>query len=1519
MTLALTLFEHPVVESLGWALLHFVWQGLAIALILALMMWGMRRASAQSRYVVLCCGLVAASLSLAGTFGWLISQLPAPSDARPESIALDETPQPLPAPEQPPERGSVAMTEVPAAEPAVPRADYGPEPGTVSVSGATDLPLADVVPAESLSWKERVRQVIEPAIPWLVCGWLAGVIGLSARLLAGWRVIRRIQRISTSPAPSEWRDRLENLARRMGVRRAVRLLESALVEVPTVIGWLRPMILIPASALVGLTPSQLEALLAHELAHVRRHDYLVNLIQSTIETLLFYHPAIWWISRRVREERENCCDDLAVAVCGDTLQYARALATMEELRSQPVLTLAADGGSLLKRIRRLVLGAAAPRTTTGRSITPSGVLAVLGIAAVCMALAFATQTQRTAQASAEEVSAAPVVADKSETAPGQPLLVEFPDRTSVELLGVAHTETPSAEGWRPDGRRFEEVPDWPDAPKLEFMHESSRKPEMRDFVVRLKGIGSRHLAWRFPGLPTWRNPGRGDVSTLRIPVGRIASDAPITFRVGISEPEWGPLQRVDLNGVVTSSEEMPRFCRESYERVRPEAPEKLLNSVVFRWNGLRNTDDFVDAEVVAIDKSGRRHQPGGSTAWGDEPFRATVFSLAAEDIDHFEYRLRPWRHWVTFENVSLKPGTTTEPKMRSQSNRHVAQLSDKVSMELVGITRGTAAAGEGWTAEGRSLRDPGEWPPGPVFSRDKNGMSTGTSGKTSPDARDLLLEFSGLSELPSINLSPLNGSQGWQLHPLKDPYKSRVGFLQRDPTPTTDLRIGLATEPWGRWLQWDRTGKPLNSLEENDRYRASYDLIRVEHGGPASGLEGGSELRMRWPADRHARFTFDIRAIDDAGKAHSCLMRREESKLNAPECVTTWDVDVAPEKLVRFEYRLRPYRHWVTFEGVSLDRERKTNVRGAVETISLADATRQVLTTRKDRERAYALGDDLAAKVNRAIDQGTASLVRRQKKDGSWSMQNPDQYAVGTTSLAVTALIQNGMPLTAEPVKKGLDYLRSLKDPEPDFTYDLALLISALAAADDDHRDIRRLIDLVKRLEKSQLKDGSWTYQSNAQLLLSGDRSNGQYAVLALRDAAEVGIPVSRETWERVRKHWLNSQQPAGSWSYAGEGPNVSPGTGSMTATGISALAITRKAIENDAKARPEDASLLKAIAWLGENFSVNRNPGGGRLWLYYYLYSLARAGELSGERLFGEHDWYREGAEYLVSTQEDGLWKGDQSIEKNEILATSYALLFLARGPIQERRAKPNDAEKPAPESKKPDATKPATEQGAAAKASEAPAVSTDSGTSTEAKAIAEALERRVTLRAAAGTALRDTLGTIAQQHRISIRFEEETFQAAGVDIQSWPAIDLPKMPLRDALQLLLEPSLHAASVEPVIINANGVLFVAARSRVPRRDDSLLRSVTSIEGVIKDAQGKPVAGCLVTMSDNIQRTFAVTDDAGAFRAPVPTVTLRNLTVIAASPSQELQASWRVKSPENGSNLKVDPLNLTLAPARKPK
>ncbi len=272
------------------------------------------------------------------------------------------------------------------------------------------------------SWKQRAAGLLEPALPYAVLGWLIGVVLLAVWHLGGWAQLQRLKRRIVNEAHSPLTGRVSELADSLGVKRAVRLLESAFVQVPTVVGWLRPVILLPASAITGLSSEQIEALLAHELAHIKRLDYLVNMLQTVVEILGFYHPAVWWISHTIRQERENCCDDMAVSICGDTRQYAKALAEMERMRSGDVeLAIAASGGNLSRRIARLLGKETARKSRV--SWVPAAVVAVLLIAlAIPASLAFSGRSPDDACAavvrdllmettSARMLPPAPVLAD----------------------------------------------------------------------------------------------------------------------------------------------------------------------------------------------------------------------------------------------------------------------------------------------------------------------------------------------------------------------------------------------------------------------------------------------------------------------------------------------------------------------------------------------------------------------------------------------------------------------------------------------------------------------------------------------------------------------------------------------------------------------------------------------------------------------------------------------------------------------------------------------------------------------------------------------------------------------------------------------------------------------------------------------------------------------------------------------------------------------------------------------------
>jgi HEAT repeat protein/beta-lactamase regulating signal transducer with metallopeptidase domain len=337
-------------HALGWALVHFLWQGAALAILLGVALALIRPTAARTRYTVSIVTLAAMLVvPVATTLRLYEPMVPAALPERSASLSS---------------AGSVA-----------------PAP-TAPTAAVRSLPQSDPQPVQFTPLRHR----LEPVLPWLVVVWVLGVLILSVRLGYGWMAARRLRTHGTRDVSASLQQVLARLAARLRVHRPVRLLESLLVEVPAVIGWLHPVVLVPASALTGLTPQQLEVLLAHELAHVRRYDYLVNVIQCVIETLLFYHPAVWWVSRRIREEREHCCDDLVVQVCGDPHLYATALVGMEQIRATtPRLALAATGGagggSLLKRVRRLIVPA-----TARTEYFPRWAAGIAGMLAVTVAL-----------------------------------------------------------------------------------------------------------------------------------------------------------------------------------------------------------------------------------------------------------------------------------------------------------------------------------------------------------------------------------------------------------------------------------------------------------------------------------------------------------------------------------------------------------------------------------------------------------------------------------------------------------------------------------------------------------------------------------------------------------------------------------------------------------------------------------------------------------------------------------------------------------------------------------------------------------------------------------------------------------------------------------------------------------------------------------------------------------------------------------------------------------------------------
>jgi len=376
------------IRILGWCLLHFVWQGAVLALVLCALLSRLR--SPQARYVSAVCTLVAMMLVPFVTFA-VLKQSP-------------ETVQQL----------SIG--------------------GFTEIGNALEAVQPNAAPPQASAAFSFVSHT--PSIDWLsygVLAWFAGVYMFTLRTLGGWMLLMRLRRQRAEPIAGDLLRTCLALQQRLGVSRAVRYVCSKVAESPAVFGWLRPVVVLPLAALAGLSAWQVEALIAHELAHIKRWDLLANAFQIATETLLFYHPAVWWVNRVIRNEREHCCDDVAVAACGNAHDYARALAQLEESRSASVWAMAANGGVLSSRIARLL---GLKRAARSMSVPGMAIIGTLCVGGVLLAGTTVAQLQSSAPT-------APAVAVIQPVDPAPSQVLVAPHVHVVSHVHLARLEAPA--------------------------------------------------------------------------------------------------------------------------------------------------------------------------------------------------------------------------------------------------------------------------------------------------------------------------------------------------------------------------------------------------------------------------------------------------------------------------------------------------------------------------------------------------------------------------------------------------------------------------------------------------------------------------------------------------------------------------------------------------------------------------------------------------------------------------------------------------------------------------------------------------------------------------------------------------------------------------------------------------------------------------------------------------------------------------------------------------------------------
>ncbi len=321
MNFIYNILSNDIIEALGLTIIHSLWQGALIAIVLGILMLATNKFTSGTRYIL----AVTASvfMLICPVYTFIKNYNPETKYKNATAIAIASDSEIL------------YESQITQAE----------ENKIVA-----DKNVFSLNPQQFKSYFYR-------HFPLIVTIWLLGILAFTLKFIGGLTYTQRLKYYRISRVSAKWQKKFKELCIRLNIKKTIKIYESALAKVPMVIGLIKPIILLPVSAFTGLSPKQLESIIVHELAHIIRRDYLVNLLQSIVEILFFYHPAVWWINGVIRAERENCCDDIAIEKTGDSVNYAKALANIQEqllLKENLAMAITGNRNQLLKRIKRLL-------------------------------------------------------------------------------------------------------------------------------------------------------------------------------------------------------------------------------------------------------------------------------------------------------------------------------------------------------------------------------------------------------------------------------------------------------------------------------------------------------------------------------------------------------------------------------------------------------------------------------------------------------------------------------------------------------------------------------------------------------------------------------------------------------------------------------------------------------------------------------------------------------------------------------------------------------------------------------------------------------------------------------------------------------------------------------------------------------------------------------------------------------------------------------------------------------------
>jgi beta-lactamase regulating signal transducer with metallopeptidase domain/WD40 repeat protein len=1015
---------NSITERLGWVLIHSVWQFAAVAILSTLVVRCLLRASANTRYSFLVFAMATLALSPIATW---YAQAPDPIVARDtnqlsEPSRLERSAKPS----RSPQAASGDRLEIP----------FEQQGSAIEVeSNSTNSPLNHQPKPARLSLND-FKNVLRPWLAWIVVLWCLGVIACALRPTLSWFAIRRMRRVGTFPVSNELLDVLHRVSRQLGVTRSVQLFQSSVVQVPVVLGYLRPMILLPISLLNNLPISQLETILAHELAHVRRHDFLVNLLQTIVETFFFYHPAVWWLSQRIRIEREHCCDDLVIQVLGNRVEYGRALVAIEQLRSSSgILALSATDGSMLARIRRIVAFSGSKRTASRWS--PWNIVATsLAIAAMSGLLSWQSFAQTSSKQPAE---LKPAQAQADELASKD---LKFSDELKVKLTRQdAHSRS-----WYFIDLEKGELKKPPftvdlDATRLPYFVNKPSEKELNEWLVRESvDLIVRSEIYR----PNRNGPIEKNDIQVRS-VRTLLHDLPYSLQQD-ADKSWtwttNPQDVVKTFSRKDDAVHVTGFVPNSFAGdIRPDSPIlqpfRTANNVLglFLLEQPSATEDELTLRIVHVKNC---KSPLADLRFGPDDF------------------------------VSGQMESSSSAAKESIDAPFTAKLPNDVRVEFVGITEGAGdikAAERWWKPDGKTLG----------LAPEYGGAGGGSEedDKKNPFARTVI-HVHGIGDDSAVTATAAIQTAETKVDESGGRYVAHYGYTDA-PAAARSYEVGVATEPLSlvRWL--DRNGnrqgfgKPrgfrANKLltgrsvgfalvglididgDQKDDSSKLKEMIRMAHGSVEAVLDsnlvaegslgagtafvilgdvqangnkdkaakyadfiklarsfGATQMslenlmsylksdKLRWPADpvleditvekvgpetwgqhvtgygpmidpvgpgdeQGGRKTgttqvtirvplkwrqVDLRlfAINKVGESHAVdlTVRLEPNEENADYTRLAKILPVAFEDVDHFEYQFRLYRHWVTFENVSLRNGNETQVNVKLETIPQAES-----------------------------------------------------------------------------------------------------------------------------------------------------------------------------------------------------------------------------------------------------------------------------------------------------------------------------------------------------------------------------------------------------------------------------------------------------------------------------------------------------------------------------------------------------------------------------------------------------